>query len=80
MTLFYDARGNIYGVVSPGYLRNRGVDVPERADLAARTRKDWASAAIASECGWGALPRAADAKAHRLRWFVGRAVPGGAAV
>lgn len=65
MTLFYDARGNIYGVVSPGYLRNRGVDVPERADLAARTRKDWASAAIASECGWGALPRAADAKAHR---------------
>ncbi|MGB3127689.1 MAG: diaminopimelate epimerase [Pseudomonas sp.] len=65
MTRFYDARGNIYGVVSPAFLISRGVDVPERADLAAVTRKDWATSAIASECGWGTLPRAADAKAHR---------------
>lgn len=65
MTLFYDARGNIYGVVSPAYLRNHGVEVPEHAALAASTRKAWAPAAIAAECGWGALPHAADAKAHR---------------
>ncbi|MFL1557688.1 MULTISPECIES: diaminopimelate epimerase [unclassified Pseudomonas] len=65
MTLFYDARGNIYGVVSPAYLRNQGVDVPEHAGLAASTRKAWTPSAIAAECGWGALPHAADAKAHR---------------
>ncbi|NVZ72336.1 diaminopimelate epimerase [Pseudomonas costantinii] len=65
MTLFYDARGNIYGVVSPAYLRNQGIGVPERADLAASARKDWTSSAIAAECGWGALPHAVDAKAHR---------------
>lgn len=65
MTQFYDARGNIYAVVSPAYLRSRGVDVPERADLAAHTRKDWAASAISSECGWGALPGPANAKAHR---------------
>lgn len=65
MTRFYDARGNIYGVVSPAYLRGRGVEVPERADLAANARKAWALAAIAAECGWGALPRPVDAKAHR---------------
>ena len=32
MTLFYDARGNIYGVVSPAQLRSKGIDVPDRAD------------------------------------------------
>lgn len=65
MTRFYDARGNIYGVVSPAWLRNQGVDVPEQAQLAANTRTAWATSAIESACGWGTLPRAADAKAHR---------------
>eukprot|EP01132_Coremiostelium_polycephalum_P016791 gene16791-20161_t len=49
MTLFYDARGNIYGVVSPAQLRSKGIDVPDRADLAAGTRGVWALAAIAAD-------------------------------
>lgn len=65
MTRFYDARGNIYGVVSPIYLCSQGIDVPGNADMAASTRKEWAASAIASECGWGSLPRPAGAKAHR---------------
>ena len=65
MTLFYDARGNIYGVVNPAFLRSRGVGVPDSAALAASNREAWAASAIASECGWGSLPRPADAKAHR---------------
>ncbi len=65
MALFYDARGNIYGVVSPASLRDAGIAVPECAALAARTRSNWTSSAIAAECSWGSLPRPAGAKAHR---------------
>lgn len=65
MTQFYDARGNVYGVVSPAYLCSQGIDVPQSAALAASTRETWAASAIASECGWGSSPHPADAKAHR---------------
>ena len=65
MTRFYDARGNIYGVVSPAHLRGLGIDVPDNARLAASTREMWAASAIASECGWGALPPPTGAKAYR---------------
>jgi diaminopimelate epimerase len=65
MTRFYDARGNIYGVVSPAQLRSQGIEVPDSAALAAGTRNAWALAAVAAECGWGALPRPPEAKAHR---------------
>nr|WP_314533677.1 diaminopimelate epimerase [uncultured Pseudomonas sp.] len=65
MALFYDARGNIYGVVSPASLRDAGIAVPESAELAARTRSNWTSSAIAAECSWGSLPRPAGAKDHR---------------
>ncbi|AZF31368.1 Diaminopimelate epimerase [Pseudomonas sp. R4-35-07] len=65
MTRFYDARGNIYGVVSPDYLRRRGVDLPDGADLAASARQAWSASAIAAECGWGAVSPAPGAKAHR---------------
>ncbi|MGY2399328.1 diaminopimelate epimerase [Pseudomonas sp. SDO5271_S396] len=65
MTQFYDARGNIYGVVSPASLRARGIDVPEAAIEASRTRQVWTHAAIASECGWGPTPRPPGAKTHR---------------
>ncbi|WP_065884022.1 hypothetical protein [Pseudomonas sp. 31 R 17] len=41
VTRFYDARGNIYGVVSPEYLRRRGVELPDSADLAAKARQAW---------------------------------------
>jgi len=65
MTNFYDARGNIYGVISPALLRSKGIEVPDSAALAANSRSAWALAAIASECGWGSLPRPPEAKAHR---------------
>ncbi|TFY86484.1 diaminopimelate epimerase [Pseudomonas kairouanensis] len=65
MTRFYDARGNIYGVVSPEVLRGQGIEVPHSATLAAADRASWAPVAVASECSWGVLPRPADAKAHR---------------
>ncbi|WP_448120170.1 diaminopimelate epimerase [Pseudomonas veronii] len=64
-TRFYDARGNIYGVVSPACLRRHGVEVPDTAALAASRRDAWALPAIAAECGWGPSPRPAGAKAHR---------------
>ncbi|WP_339519741.1 diaminopimelate epimerase [Pseudomonas proteolytica] len=67
MTLFYDARGNIYGVASPALLRSRGIAVPDSAALAASTRQAWAASAIASECGWGTSPRPAQAKAKAYR-------------
>lgn len=65
MTQFYDARGNIYGVVSPAFLRSRGIQVPDSACEAARMREAWAIHAIASECAWGSTPHPANAKPHR---------------
>jgi diaminopimelate epimerase len=65
MTPFYDARGNIYGVTSPAFLRQQGIEVPNNAAQAARTREVWAASAISSECEWGSIPRPVDAKAHR---------------
>ncbi len=65
MTQFYDARGNIYGVISPALLRRKGIAVPDNAAQAASAAQAWASSAVASECGWGPLPRTANAKAHR---------------
>lgn len=65
MTHFYDARGNLYGVVSPAFLRRQGIDLADTAAQAARDRQAWTAAAIASECSWGSLPRPPAAKAHR---------------
>ncbi|MBC3304128.1 diaminopimelate epimerase [Pseudomonas sp. SWRI18] len=65
MTRFYDARGNIYAVVSPVSLRDKGIDVPESASLAAQARHRWTASAIAAQCGWGSTPRPPGAKAHR---------------
>ncbi|OPA91606.1 diaminopimelate epimerase [Pseudomonas fluorescens] len=65
MTLFYDARGNIYAVVNPAALRHQGIDVPDSAAAAALTRNAWAASAIAAECEWGETPHPAEGKAHR---------------
>ncbi|KTC63461.1 diaminopimelate epimerase [Pseudomonas fluorescens ABAC62] len=65
MTRFYDARGNIYGVSSPAFLRSQGVPVPDSAAGAANAREHWAGLAITSECDWGSTVPAANAKAHR---------------
>lgn len=65
MTPFYDARGNIYAVVSPDVLRQRGVQLPEQADQAAQTRNSWALQAVEAFCGWAPEARPAGVKAHR---------------
>jgi hypothetical protein len=79
MTLFYDARGNIYGVVSPAFLRTRGIDVPISAADAARARMAWAASAIAANVS-GARRHALRRPGSPLRWAAGRTVPGRATV
>ncbi len=65
MPQFYDARGNIYAVVSPQAVRSAGIDLPERADQAARTRQTWAVMAINAFCGWPQDKQPPGGKAHR---------------
>lgn len=65
MTPFYDARGNIYGVVAPDEVRRAGIDLPERADQAAQTREAWAAAAIEAFCRWAPGTQPPGSKAHR---------------
>ncbi|QXI21081.1 diaminopimelate epimerase [Pseudomonas iranensis] len=65
MTKFYDARGNIYGVVSPQALREAGIALPTGADDCAASRQRWSEAAIARCCDWPEGQRPADSKPHR---------------
>ncbi|UVJ42972.1 diaminopimelate epimerase [Pseudomonas sp. LS1212] len=65
MTTLYDARGNIYAVVSPHHLRELGIALPETAAQAALTRRQWAPPAIAACCDWPEGSRPQGAKAHR---------------
>lgn len=65
MARFYDARGNLYGVISPEALRASGVNVPDAAAQAARTRQTWAAQAVAAICNWLGGERPAGSKAHR---------------
>ncbi|MBT2339680.1 MULTISPECIES: diaminopimelate epimerase [Pseudomonas] len=65
MTQFYDARGNIYGVVSPQRVRAQGVDLPPSAALAAQARESWAMAAVHAFCAWAPGEQPPGAKAHR---------------
>jgi diaminopimelate epimerase len=65
MTKFYDARGNIYGVVSPQALREAGIVLPARAAECAVSRQQWSEAAIALCCHWPGGQRPADSKPHR---------------
>jgi diaminopimelate epimerase len=65
MAQFYDARGNIYGVVSPQQVRADGVDLPRSAALAAQTRQSWAMAAVHAFCAWAPGEAPPGAKAHR---------------
>jgi diaminopimelate epimerase len=65
MAQFYDARGNIYGVVSPQQVRADGVDLPHSAALAAQTRQSWAMAAVHAFCAWAPGEAPPGAKAHR---------------
>jgi diaminopimelate epimerase len=65
MAPFYDARGNIYAVISPQALRALGVAVPESAAEAASSRQGWTPLAVAAICDWPAGERPSTSKAHR---------------
>lgn len=65
MARIYDARGNIYGVVTPEALRQQGIAVPDDAGQAARAREAWALAAIEACCSWAPGEQPAGSKAHR---------------
>jgi diaminopimelate epimerase len=65
MTEFYDARGNIYGVVSPEALREAGIALPASARKCAASRQSWSDTAISVCCDWPAGQRPANSKAHR---------------
>ncbi|BAO63478.1 MULTISPECIES: DeoR family transcriptional regulator [Pseudomonas] len=65
MAAFYDARGNLYGVVAPAALRRLGVALPTTAAQAARDRRLWTEQAIAALCDWAPGTRPPGAKAHR---------------
>jgi diaminopimelate epimerase len=65
MAPFYDARGNIYAVVSPQALRELGVNVPDSAAQAALSRQDWTAQAVSAICDWPEGMRPAGSKSHR---------------
>ncbi|MHA3739187.1 diaminopimelate epimerase [Pseudomonas sp. Eth.TT006] len=65
MTQFYDARGNIYAVVSPQALREAGIDLPVDAAQCAVSRPAWSAAAIALCCDWPEGQRPPGSKSHR---------------
>lgn len=65
MTQFYDARGNIYGVISPQALRDSGIDLPASATQCALSRLAWSRAAIALCCDWPDGQRPVGSKSHR---------------
>lgn len=65
MTQFYDARGNIYGVISPQALREAGIDLPASAAQCASSRQIWSRAAITLCCDWPEGERPANSKPHR---------------
>jgi diaminopimelate epimerase len=65
MTQFYDARGNIYGVVSPLQVRAQGIDLPLSAAQAAQIRETWSAGAVQAFCAWAPGEAPPDAKTHR---------------
>ncbi|WP_166226329.1 diaminopimelate epimerase [Pseudomonas atagonensis] len=65
MTQFYDARGNIYAVVSPQTLREAGIPLPVSAAECAVSRESWSHLAVALCCDWPAGQRPANSKSHR---------------
>ena len=65
MTRMYDARGNIYAVVTPDDVRRSGIELPELASHAAQTREAWASSAVEAFCSWVPGTQPPGSKAHR---------------
>lgn len=65
MAHFYDARGNIYAVVSPQELLTLVLKLPDSAAEAALTRRSWTPQAVAAICDWPDAARPPVSKAHR---------------
>lgn len=65
MASFYDARGNLYAVITPHALRELGVAIAEGAAEAAQTRQCWTTQAITAICDWPIGQRPEGAKSHR---------------
>ncbi|MEO6679314.1 MAG: diaminopimelate epimerase [Pseudomonas sp.] len=65
MAQFYDARGNIYAVVTPEAVRSLGIHLPFTAEASALTREVWSRLAVAAFCEWPPGARPDGAKAHR---------------
>src|SRR3990167_1849155 len=65
MTPFYDARGNIYAVLTHDEVRGRDIDLPDQARDAAQIREHWTSAAIEAFCSWAPGSHPSGSKDHR---------------
>jgi diaminopimelate epimerase len=65
MARLYDARGNLYAVISPEALRALGVALPLSAAEAAAQRLTWTAQAIAAVCDWPPGTRPPGSKPHR---------------
>ncbi|WP_242207488.1 MULTISPECIES: diaminopimelate epimerase [unclassified Pseudomonas] len=65
MTQFYDARGNIYGVIAPQALREAGIALPASAAECASSRQSWSDTAIRFCCDWPQGQRPPNSKSHR---------------
>ena len=66
MTPFYDARGNVYAVVTPDEVRRNGIELPGQASHASQTREHWALSAIEAFCAWAPGTQPPGSKDHRL--------------
>ncbi|MGF6331669.1 diaminopimelate epimerase [Pseudomonas sp. BS3782 TE3695] len=65
MTRMYDARGNIYAVVTPDNVRSSGIELPALASHAAQTREAWTVSAIEAFCAWAPGTQPPGSKGHR---------------
>jgi diaminopimelate epimerase len=65
MARLYDARGNLYAVITPEALRGLGVALPVSAADAAAQRHNWTAQAIAAICDWPPGTRPLASKPHR---------------
>lgn len=65
MSQLYDARGNIYAVITPQALRELGIAIADNAASAAATRSQWTCAAVQALCSWPENVRPPAAKPHR---------------
>jgi diaminopimelate epimerase len=65
MARFYDARSNIYAVVTPEAVRSVGIRLPATAQASALTSDTWGRAAVDAFCAWPQGMRPDGAKEHR---------------